>query len=186
MAFSELFFNSMNLSETSELFIDSIVLREELPKGHILFREGDVCRRIYYIEKGIARVYYNLEGKEVTAWFSAENSFLTAIDSFSQNIPTHDTCELLEPSVIYSVDYDQLDTMLKEHPEIARIAFYVVIELLKRFSSYVTNTKFQSAKERFETLITNYPTIFLRASLGDIASYLGITQETLSRIRAQK
>lgn len=176
----------MNFSEKSGTEITDVLLREELPKGHFLFREGELCRKIFLIEKGIARIYYSLEGKEVTAWFSEENSFLTAIDSFSQNIPTRDNCELLEPSIIYSVDYAQLDAMLRDNPEIARIAFYVVTEILKQFSSYVTSTKFQSAKERFETLITNHPTIFLRVSLGHIASYLGITQETLSRIRAQK
>ena len=162
----------MNISEKSGKEIGNIIIREELPKGHFLFREGELCQKLFFIEKGIARVYYCHESKDITAWFSAENFFLTAIDSFSQNIATRYNCELLEPSIVYSTYYDQLDTMISENLEISRIAFYIVIEMLKQTSIYVTNTKFQSAKERFETLIKNHPTIFLRVSLGHIASVL--------------
>ena len=176
----------LKVSDKSGNEIRELILRQELPKGHYLFREGELCRKLFFIEKGIARIYFNQGSKEVTASFSTENSFLVAIDSFSQNIPTRDNCELLEPSIVYSMDYTDLDAILRENPEIARIAFYIVIKILKQFFEYITDVKFQTAKERFEAFLSNHPSIVMKASLGSIASYLGITQETLSRIRAQK
>lgn len=86
-----------NLSEKSELEINSVFIREEFNKGHFLYRAGEVCHHIYYIEKGLARVYYNTpNGKEITQWFFPENSFLTAVDSFYNRKPTMVYCELLE------------------------------------------------------------------------------------------
>jgi len=179
--------NATSLLENKMDYILGIFQREELPKGHLLYKKGEVCRRIYFIQKGIARVYYtSRKGKDITAWFSAENTFITALDSFAGNVPTNDYCELLEPSVVYWIDYPQLEIMLMGNSDNARLAFHVVIEILKKLTEFITSIKFQSAKDRFDSLINDYPAIFLRVPLGHIASYLGITQETLSRMRAKK
>jgi CRP-like cAMP-binding protein len=187
MKFPAAVYNTIHLSEETEQNIINTFQRSELPKGYLLYRNGDICRKIFFIEKGIARIYYTSgQGKEITAWFSAENTFLTAIDSFSCNIPTHENCELLEPSVVFSIDYSTLVYNLKNNPEMAVAAFYLALEIMKKITEYVTSIKFQSAKERFEMLMNNYPSIFLRVPLGYIASYLGITQQTLSRMRARR
>jgi CRP/FNR family transcriptional regulator, anaerobic regulatory protein len=161
--------------------------RDDYPKGHFLYRQGEICQHIYYIEKGLARVYYFTEsGKEITQWFFAENNFLTAVDSFYHHKPTSVYCELLEDSVIYSIKYSEMEAMLDENHEMARFAFHTVYELARMLSSYISAMKFQSAEERYNALMKEYPRIFQRAKLGHIASFLGITQETLSRIRAGK
>ncbi len=173
---------SISLEEFTSTF-----KREELPKGHFLFHPGEVCQKIYYVEEGIARIYYNSEkGKDITAWFFAENSFLTAVDSFYLNKPTRDYCELLEDSIVHSIKFSDMETMLNGSGDMARIAFYTLYEITKRLTEFIVSIKFQTARERYNTLIQEYPHIFKRVSLGHIASYLGITQETLSRIRAEK
>lgn len=181
------FKNISKLSPESVEEFTSTFKREELPKGHFLFQPGEVCQKIYYVEKGIARVFYNSEkGKDITAWFFAENSFLTAVDSFYLNKPTRDYCELLEDSIIHSIKFSDMETMLNGSGDMARIAFYTLFEITKRLTEFIVSIKFQTASERYNTLIQEYPHIFNRVSLGHIASYLGITQETLSRIRAEK
>jgi len=174
-----------NLSPQTEENLSAVFQRGEFPKGHLLFRQGEVCRHIFYIEKGLARIYYNSSnGKEITAWFFAENSFLTAHDSFYQRKASPTYCELLEDSVVYSLKYTDVEAMLNENHELAKFAFHAVFELAKKLTEFINNIKFQSAEERYNGLMNNYPNIFQRAKLGHIASFLGITQETLSRIRA--
>jgi len=175
------------ISDQTELEIGAIFRREEYPKGHFLYRQGEICQHIYYIEKGLARVFYLPEsGKEITQWFFAETNFLTAVDSFYHHKPTLVNCELLEDAVIYSLRYSEMEAMLHENHEMARFAFHAVYELAKKLSEYMIAMKFQSAEERYNALMKEYPKIFQRVKLGHIASFLGITQETLSRIRALK
>lgn len=174
------------ISIDAEKKITSAFISEEHPKGHLLFTQGEVCRHVYYIEKGLARVYYNSnDGREITARFFPENSFISAIDSFYQNKPTNDYCELLEDSVVFSIKYSELEEMMDNNLELARFSFHVIFDLAKQMAEYIVSLKFQTAEERYTALIKNYPQILQRASLGHIASYLGITQETLSRIRGK-
>ncbi len=176
-----------NLSHQTDEAISAIFRRDEYPKGHNLYRQGEICQHIYYIETGLARVYYIAEnGKEITQWFFADNNFLTAVDSFYHHKPTLVYCELLEDSVIYSLKYSEMEAMLNENHEMARFAFHAVYELAKKLAEYMIAMKFQSAEEKYNALMKEYPKIFQRAKLGYIASFLGITQETLSRIRAGK
>ena len=176
-----------NLSEKTEHEIGSVFKREEFNKGHFLYSAGEVCHHIYYIEKGLARVYYNTSnGKEITQWFFPENSFLTAVDSFYNRKPTMVYCELLEDSVVYSIRYTEMEAMLDQNHDMAKFAFHAIYALTKKLSEYIIGIKFQSAEDRYNALMKEYPGIFQRARLGHIASFLGITQETLSRIRAGK
>lgn len=175
-----------NLPDSFDEELESILERREVKKGELLFEEGTICHNVFFIEKGLARIYYySNSGKEITAWFFEENSFFTAIDSFYNHKPTNDFCEALEDSVIYTVKYTELENLLNEQHG-ARLAFHVLFELTKRMTEFIVSIKFQSAEERYQTMIKEYPSIFQRVALGHIASYLGITQETLSRIRAGK
>ncbi len=177
----------MKQANEGEKIIQTVFIREELPKGHILFRQGEICNTMYYIEQGFARIYYFSEsGREITAEFFHENSFFTAKDSFFFHKPTIYYCELTEDCVIYSISNSELDSLIDNNHEFAKFGIRVILIFAKEMTEYITNLKFQTAEERYNTLITNNPTILQRVSLGHIASYLGITQETLSRIRTGK
>jgi len=179
--------NIAKLTAENEEELKEVFKREEFPKGHFLYKQGDICRQIFYIEKGFARVYYySKSGKEISTWFPFENSFTVAIDSFYQHTPTLYNCRLLEKSVVYSMKHSDFENMTNKYPEFSKFAFKVTYGIAKRLSEFIVNTKFQTAEERFNALMQEYPLIFQRASLVHIASYLGITKETLSRIRAGK
>ncbi len=187
MGYTGLFKILFDLSPESEAALVQTILREEHPKGHLLFREGQTCRRIFFVQQGMARIFYSSpKGKDVTIWFAAEGGFVTPLDSFTRNAPSQTNCELLEPSILLSLDFTAVEALLQAHPDLARMAFYLTIEILKQHAEFITNLKFRSAKDRFDILMEGHRDIFLRAPLGHIASYLGITQETLSRLRAGK
>jgi CRP-like cAMP-binding protein len=186
MELSENLKNITHISDSLEDVLKNLFEPKEFSKGDHLFKEGEICRHMYYIEKGLVRVYYySVSGKEITAWFSAENNLITAIDSFYYHKPTRDNCEVLEDSVVYPIKFSEFEVILNSEQG-ARLAFYILYEITLKMTTFLSSIKFQSAEERYKALIKEYPTIQQRTSLGHIASYLGITQETLSRIRANK
>jgi CRP/FNR family transcriptional regulator, anaerobic regulatory protein len=186
MELSEYLKNIAKLSDSLEDELKNLFEPKEFSKGDLLFKQGEICQHLFYIEKGLVRVYYYSDsGKEITAWFSAESTLVTAIDSFYYHRPTRDYCEVLEDSVILPINFSELDLILNSEKG-ARLAFYILYEITRKMTEYISSIKFQSAEERYRALIKENPGIQQRTSLGHIASYLGITQETLSRIRANK
>jgi len=165
--------------------LESLFTLKEFSKGDHLFRQGDVCRHLFYIKKGLVRIYYySSKGKEITLWFSSEDTLITAIDSFYNHKPTRDNCEALEDLVVYTITQSQLKTLLNNKNG-AQIAFYIMFEVTRKIAELIDSIRFRSAEERYASLMSNQPAILQRVALGQIASYLGITQETLSRIRGK-
>ena len=177
----------VSMTSLEEQEIGTFFKREEFPKGHILIQEGSICRNVFFIEKGLVRVCrQSYEGKEVTAFFMPENTFVTALDSFYQQKPTNYNFVLLEDSIVYSMTQSELDEMLKRSHAMAVYVFRTMFFLARGLTELLANIKFQTAEERYKILLRDYPTIFQRVQLSYIASYLGITPETLSRMRAGK
>lgn len=171
------------LSEAAIQSLGKVLEKIALPKNAYLVTEGKVCNHVYFLEHGCLRGYYNLDGKEISHWFGFENNFVTSFYSFITRKPSIENIQLIEDSVLWAITYDKLQSLYDTHPDIERLGrimnerYYVMLE--ERFVS----NHFKEARERYENLLTNAPHIVQRIPLGYIASYLGISQETLSRIR---
>lgn len=157
----------------------------EFPKGYILLKEDTTCNYLYFIESGLTRTFYYKDGKDVTDWISAENDFACSVISFITRKPDRRIIELLEPSVLYALSYDDSERLCAAHHCIEnffrRLVSYGLVQLQQRFDSL----HFESALHRYQILMETNPSFIQRVPLGMIASYIGVTQETLSRIRAQ-
>ncbi|HTJ48816.1 MAG TPA: Crp/Fnr family transcriptional regulator [Cyclobacteriaceae bacterium] len=174
-----------NLSPESKDALSGILKRLELPKDHVLVKPDTMCQHIYFIEQGLTRTFYYKDGKDVTDWISAENTFASSIISFITRKPDRRGIELLEPSILYPIHLDDIEGLCTRHHDIERFVRHLVsfglIQLQQKFDAL----HFETATRRYQTLMNTNPTLLQRVPLGMIASYLGITQETLSRIRAQ-
>jgi CRP-like cAMP-binding protein len=173
------------LSDRGKQDLSAILKKTELPKGSTLVRQDTTCSYLYFIERGLTRTFYVKEGKDVTDWISAENSFACSIISFIIRKPDRRIIETLEPSLLWALHHDDLEALCARHHDIERFVRHLLAIGLVQLQHKFDDLHFASALERYQTLMKTNPTFIQRVPLGMIASYLGITQETLSRIRSQ-
>ncbi len=183
--FFDLVKDKIQLSDQGKEAFLTVMRNEGYPKGHIMVKPGTVCRSLFFVESGLTRTFYYKDEKDVTDWFSPENSIACSIVSFTTQKPDRRGIELLEDSSFWILGHDDLERLCDHHHEIERFArmitAYGMILVQERFDEL----HFSTAPQRYKKLLDSQPTILQRAPLGMIASYLGITQETLSRIRSQ-
>lgn len=169
---------------TREIILSKTQLLKH-PKGHFLFRQGHVANHMYFMIKGIARVFHYKDGKEVINWFATDKQPFTAIDSFFSRNPSRYNIELLEDSEILAYTYDDLEELYARFHQFERIGRLITMQQFLILQERVDMIQFQNAKQRYETFIKRFPTVAQKVQLSHIASYLGISLETLSRIRAK-
>ncbi|WP_232734686.1 Crp/Fnr family transcriptional regulator [Polaribacter sp. ALD11] len=157
---------------------------EYVQKNQILLKEGQICNKLYFIERGIARSYYlKKNGKEITQWFFEVGNFMSSTDSFFQQNPSFYYLEVLEDSTLYSISKIKMDILLAKYHKMEKLFRLLSIEMFTKIAHKLNAVQFQTAKERYNYMLSEFPGISQRVPLGYIASYLGMTQETLSRIR---
>ena len=162
--------------------------RLEVPAREVLVREGEISKKLFVIEKGCARVWFNNNGKDVTFQFFFENNSVASIESFRKKIPSMVTVETVEPCVLWYIHKKDLDRILDETNEIKilrdkfiDIIFQRTFDYMKHFFSTIKDTPTQ----RYLDLIAEKPEIVLRVPQHYIASYLGISTVHLSRIKSK-
>lgn len=166
--------------------LDAIFQVREYKKYSLLLKEGSPSQEVFFIEEGIVRQFYTKEGKDITHAFYAENSFYTSLDNIYFHQPNHFGLEALETCRVRVAEFVQVEAIINNYPKLERFMRMLLISFLKNLSDRLYAIKFQTAQERYELLLKNYPQILLRVPLGHVASFLGITQQTLSVIRAGK
>ena len=175
-----------NLSLETKLGFVALLERRELPKGYVLSVPGRINDELYFIEKGLLINTTLVDGKEIGAGFYAEGGIGGDIISFLTRRKSMRTVKLTESSVLWVINYQALEEFYLKHHESERVARllynYVIIIQQQRIEDLVTD----SAQIRYQKLNERFPDIIPRLPLNFVASFLGITQETLSRIRAHK
>lgn len=157
----------------------------EMPKNTLLIDAGQVERSIYFIEKGIARAYCEGRDNQITFWFGMEGDFVFSYNSYINGKPGYESIELLENCRLYEIKNQVLQALFKENTDLANWGRKLAeLELIKLEERYIARL-FKSATECYRELISVSPRLVQRIQLGYIASYLGVTQVTLSRIRAE-
>lgn len=175
----------ITLSEEAEKEILEQVLVEEIPKGEQFLEEGKTCERLYFIAKGTVRTFHYQDGKDITYWIYPENMMITSWHSYILRKPASEYIETTEDSILLSLTYNQWQELYLKHPKLERFGRLVLEEQMSLLDDFFKGYYFLTAKEKYELLVSAFPTITQRANLGHIASMLGISQATLSRIRGK-
>jgi len=155
-----------------------------VPKDHYLLKEHAVANYIYYFEKGAARIYYHKNGKEITEWFALEGQMCLSITSFFKRTPSHLMIQTLVPAEVYGIHHDDLMRLAAKYHDVETLLRKMLTWSLILSQERMDSIQFESSQQRYNKLITNSPEIIQQVPLTYIASYLGITLETLSRIRS--
>jgi CRP-like cAMP-binding protein len=160
--------------------------REEVPAKTILLKEGQISERMFYIEKGCVRLSFNKDGKDLTFQFFFEGEGVSSAESFRNNDPSLFSIETIEPSILHTLNKRDYAIMIESSPrirqELEEQTFQRLMYYQKLFLSRIKN----SPEERYKELLEQSPHILQRVPQHYIASFLGITSVSLSRIRNRK
>jgi CRP-like cAMP-binding protein len=156
---------------------------QELSKGEFLLKEGQVCRNIYFIEKGQLRTYHIKNGREININFSFENNFVTNLKSFLSHDPSWCYIKANEVTVVWKFNHEQLLSLYRQSCEIESFGRKLLERLLIKQEEHSNLFKLYNPSERYHYMAKYHPRLLQRVSLTQLASYLGISRETVSRIR---
>jgi CRP-like cAMP-binding protein len=166
--------------------LEESFVQQQFSRNDWLIEAGQVCRYLYFIEKGCIRGYYVIDGKDLSQWFGFENDFVTSFRSYATKTIATEYIQVVEDSIIWSISKERLDELLVQFPELEKLVRLIYEHYYIRLEERYSNAHFQTAAERYEDLLQNNPHILQRMPLGYVASYLGISAETLSRIRNKR
>jgi CRP-like cAMP-binding protein len=172
------------LPEQSKSAFTANIAEVALPKGHILLKEGKVERSIYFIKKGIVRAYSDKASGQVTFWFGQEGDTVISMRSYVANEKGYENIELLEDCELYKLETRNLRALFDIDIHFANWGRKLAERELIKTEERLISMQFKTAMERYDELIKAQPDLLRRVQLGYIASYLGISQVSLSRIRA--
>lgn len=164
--------------------LESLLLPIKYGKGEKILQEGEICRNISYIERGLIRQFYFKNGKEVTEHLGVDRSIFMCIESLFKEEPTRLQVEALEPTLVYALPKARLEAAAMRNVNIQMLYRKILEESLIQSQIHADLVRFESAPNRYKRLCDLNPQVVLRAPLTYIANYLQMTPETLSRIRS--
>lgn len=163
-----------------------LLRRDEYKKKQKLLRVGQRCDRIYFVEKGLFRCYIKREDDEVCKWFMRERDVIISIVSFFKQVPSKETIEALEDSILYSISYSELNQLYEEFPEFLWIGKKLTEEYYCRFEQTADDLRMKYTKELYSDWLAANPDLAGRVTETHLASYFGTTLSTLSRAKTEK
>lgn len=170
--------------------INEFLFRHSFPrkisKGKFLLKPGDICNHYYYIHKGILRSFLKVGNKDITVWINPEGEVTTSIRSMRRSEPSTEYIQALEDCELIAMSYESMQEMYARFPEMNRIGRMLLEEYYADSEERVFIGRIPDASSRYEHFIKSRPDLVNRIPLKVVASYLGITLETLSRLRAKQ
>ena len=163
--------------------LESILVPMKFTKGQTILAQGEVCRNIMYIAKGLVRQFYFKKEKEVTEHMSVEGGMIMCIESLFKEEPTKLQVEALEPTIMYFLPKQRLEEVALHNVNIQILYRKILEESLIQSQIHADLVRFETAQDKYKRMCKLAPQVVLRAPLVYIASYLQMTPETLSRVR---
>ncbi|SFE44077.1 cAMP-binding domain of CRP or a regulatory subunit of cAMP-dependent protein kinases [Chitinophaga sp. CF118] len=169
--------------ESLSMLVQEIQLMH-ISKNEMLLTEGQFCKHVYFVEKGGIRTFmHNNDMKEINVNFTFDNSFTTELKSLRTSTPSAFFMQALEDTTVWLFEKDVLLALYAQSHEISNFGRSLLEQLLMEQEEHANMFKLQTPAERYQYLYDHQPAMLQRISLTHLASYLGISRETLSRIR---
>jgi CRP-like cAMP-binding protein len=166
--------------------LSRVVKKKEIHKKHFVCRPGQVCGRIYFVEKGLFRSYCTCEGRDISSGFMWEGDLCISIESFFSQLESTESIQALENSVVYFITYDELQELYRLFPSFNVVGRLLTEKCFQWSNRQLINMRVYKAGQRYQWLVENCPELFLRVPLKHLATFLGITDVMLSKIRGRR
>lgn len=173
------------LSDASGLMLRESITEVSYPRGYILLHADKTEKNIYFLKKGIVRAFAVTDSSEITFWFGKEGDPVISMRSYVSGQKGYENIELLENCDLLELKTSKLQQLFETNIEIANWGRKLAEQELVKTEERLISRQFRTATERYEDLLKGNTDLIKRVQLGHIASYLGITQVSLSRIRAE-
>ena len=173
------------LSTKGKHAIANLCAPTQIRKNYDLQTTGQTCKTIYFVQTGAARIYYYKNGKEVTEYFAFENDLIIRAESLFTGKPSTKAIQAVSDTLFVALPSHSLFALFDKHRDIERLFRKIVEHSYVDTINRLESLQFHSAEERYESLMGKSPEVIQKIPLKHIASYLGITQVSLSRIRAK-
>lgn len=171
------------LSHTKWGGLQRLFNRQEVPSKTLLLQEGQISKKAYFIEKGCFRMFFANDGKDITFQFFREGQFVSSIESFMTNQPSLFGIESLENSIVHAITKEDFEETLITYPAIKKRMEELIFQRLIFYQKLFLSRIKDKPEKRYLDLLENDPELLLRIPQHYIASFLGITPVSLSRIR---
>lgn len=171
------------LSEELKIYLYEHLKTQIIKKRVRVLRVGQVCDRIYFVEKGLFRCYVKRGEEEICKWFMKEGDLVISVNSFFNRLPSTETIETLEECEVHWITFAQLQTIYELFPEFRRIGQRVTEIYYCASEVRADDLRMKQADELYSDWITNQPELAGRVKKSYLASYFGITPPTLSRAK---
>lgn len=168
------------------LAITQFFTEKQFKKNELLIHSKKICNEYYFLTDGFVRSYlYNATGEDITTGFSAPGQIVCELFSFFKRVPAQEDFQALSSCVTLSIDFNQLQIAFHGLPEFREFGRAILVNEYARLKTNMLNSLQQTAETRYKHLLETNPAIFQHAPLKNIASYLGVTDTSLSRIRKE-
>ena len=171
------------LTEEEAEFARNHFVIKKYSKNEVFFKEGNIARNIYFVIEGCVRLFYSVEGNERTAYFYTEGKFFCANESFAKNTPARENFQALENTTIVLFPKSLNDKLFKTFPNFEMVERLALVDELITSNRIIESFVSKSPEERYIELLKTNKALFQRVHQQYIASYLGISPQSLSRIR---
>jgi CRP-like cAMP-binding protein len=173
------------VSDAAMQYVREKIELTQISKGTLLVSAGQYCDQLYFVNKGVLRGYVKMDNKDITTWITAENELVTSISSYYQQIPSIENIEALEDCILASIHRDDMHYMYKNFPEVNIVVRVILEKYYQDAEERAYICRLTDATAKYHRFINTKSHLLNRIPLKYIASYLGMTLETLSRIRSR-
>lgn len=164
-------------------FFEQHVVYSYIPRGKLLLKAGTVCEYLYFIIRGAVRGYLTTEKKDITTWITAENEVVTSISTLDLEIPALENMEAIEDCEMLVLKTADLNELYLRHPEFNITGRKLLQQYYRDAENRAYLMRIATAESKYKYFLERHNNLLNRIQLTHIASYLGMTLETLSRIR---
>ena len=182
-----IFLNSIHpLAKGTIDFLNDNLKWIEIPKKDFILRKGHVCCNIYFIKRGLLRSFHIKDGREISSAFMKEGEVIVSVESFFNQSISKESIQALEDSFLFYLTFDELQLAYQNFPDFNSLGRILTEKYYQLSQQSLYSLRMQRASEKYQYLLDHSPNIVQRVPLKYIASYLSITEETLSRVRSLK